>query len=410
VRIAPPILLAVLLLAGSARGADTADGLHGRIELRLAGETDPADALAARYGQSRADAYANLRLTYDAHKGPWAVDVAGVFETEAGPDVQLAGLTDGFVPPAAWAPLTRDLWSARRSVGRLNIDRLALSWSNSAWVVRLGRQTVTWDQSQVFRPMDLFSPFGPTALDTEYKPGADMVYVQHLFASGADVQFVFVPRPDRRSGPAVESASSEAVYLRARLFGRRTGWMLAHDHGDWVGAFTTDGALGGAAWSVSVVPTGLASGGTRVSLVADITDATRLFGRNLVLFGEYHHNGFGVGSGPFTYAQMPADLAGRLARGQVFALRRDYLSGGGQWEATPLTRLNLSLIVNLTDGGVLALGGLERSLSDNLILDLGVQVPAGPRGSEYGGVPLTPGLSTVVRPATRAYFQLKRYF
>lgn len=409
-RIGPPILCVALLLAGAARGADSADGLHGRIELRLAGETDPVDAVAAQFGQSRVDAYANFRLTYDHRLGPWAVDVAGVFETEAGPDVQRAGVTAALVPPNTWAPLSPELWSGRRSSGRLTIDRLALSWSNANWVVRLGRQTVTWDQSQVFRPMDLFSPFGPTALDTEYKPGADMLYVQHLFASGADVQLVAVPRPYRTGGGLAEAAGTEALFLRVRLLGRRTGWMVSHDHGDWVGAFTTDGALGGAAWSVSVVPTGLAAGGQRVSLVADITDATRLFERNLALFAEYHHNGFGVGSGPFNLAELPTDLEQRLGRGQIFTLRRDYLGLGGQWEATPLTRLSLSLIINLTDGGVLTLANVEHSLSDNLILDLGLQVPTGPAGSEYGGARLAPGSTFVTRPATRFFLQLKRYF
>ena len=119
---------------------------------------------------------------------------------------------------------------------------------------------------------------------------------------------------------------------------------------------------------------------------------------------------FGVSGGPFDLAQLPPDLVGRLARGQVFSLRRDYLAAGMSLEVSPLVTASPTLIANLNDGSVFALAAVTCSLGDNLTLTGGVQAPLGGRGSEYGGIALSPTDPLRLAPPTQVYLQLRRYF
>ena len=125
--------------------------------------------------------------------------------------------------------------------------------------------------------------------------------------------------------------------------------LLARDHGDWVGGVGVNGALGDATWNLELVPTFLSTGPTRVSALANISDAITLFDRNATVFAEYFHNGFGAGGGDFDLASLPPDLIDRLGRGQLFDTRRDYLAGGVTLEVDPLFTLNPTLIANLND-------------------------------------------------------------
>jgi hypothetical protein len=64
----------------------------------------------------------------------------------------------------------------------------------------------------------------------------------------------------------------------------------------------------------------------------------------------------------------------------------------------------------LDDGSSFALIAATYSLSDNLNLIGGVQVPVGRAGTEFGGIPLAPGSPTLLAPATQIYLQIRKYF
>src|SRR5579859_1042583 len=314
------LALAASLGAGGAL-AQTDDNVHGRLELQDAGQVFGSDSVEAALGDEAAnDALGNLRITWEPKSGPWSFQFAYVIEAEDGPSIALANAEAGLLPqpPATWLDLTDTFENHGALRASQTIDRLAVAYSTPDLVVRIGRQALTWGSGLVFRPMDLFDPFGPTATDTEYKPGVDMLYVQKLFADGSDLQFIVAPRPARQGGPVTVDASSAALHSHATLLGRQTTWLIARDHGDWVTGLGVNGALGGATWNVEVVPTVLRRGGVRVSGIANVSDAITLFGRNATVFGEYFHNGFGVAGGPFDVADLPPELLDRLERGQVF--------------------------------------------------------------------------------------------
>ena len=407
---------ASLLLAPSLAGRDASAqsmDLHGRLEFQDAGEFSRGDSLESAMGAREAnDAQANLRLIWSPTWGRWSLDVEGLLQGEDGPDVRLARAETGLLPtpPPTWFNLTDSFVNRGQTEVAASLDRLSLTYASPETVVRVGRQVLTWGSGLVFRPMDLFDPFSPSATDTEYKPGVDMVYVQRLFADGSDLQLVVAPRPPRSGAAPSADDSSAALHYQTVLFGHRTTWLIARDHGDWVGALGVNGALGGATWNLEAVPTGVRREGVRVSGVANISDAITLMGRNATVFAEYFRNGFGVGSGPIAYADLPPDLKDRLARGQVFDVRSDYLASGMTVEINPLFSLSPTLIAGLDDGSLFFLAAGTWSLSDNLTMIAGAQVPLGRAGSEFGGLPLTAGGAVLLAAPSRIYLQLRRYF
>ncbi len=408
------LVLALVLTLAAASGARAQIApLHGRLEVQDIGLFSRGGSIDAALGpEDRDDALANFRLTWEPTWGRWGAQVHYVVSAEYGPDAELARASHGLLPtpPATMFNLTGVIADQGQVFATQGLDRLNLSYSTQDLVVRVGRQALTWGSGLVFRPMDLFDPFSPSATDTEYKPGTDMIYVQRLFADGSDLQVIVAPRPDHTGRAPTVDASSAALHYHTTLFGHATTWLLARDHGDWVAGAGVNGGLGGATWNVEVVPTFVDHGGTYVSAIANISDATTIFGRNATVFAEYFHNGFGVSGGRYTLTDLPAPLLARLERGQVFNTRSDYLAAGLTLEITPLFSLSPTVIAGLNDGSLLALVAGTYSLGDNLTLVGGFEVPLGPSGTEFGGLPVAPGSSLAVAPPGQIYVQLRRYF
>ncbi len=409
-----PRVLSVLVLSLALASPALAGDIHGRIAVGDLAAFNDADSLDALLGyQDRNDLTGNLRLTWEPTWGSWDFSVHYVVSADVGGGVALAkALTPTYYPtppPATWLDLSGTLVSGTDALVTHRIDRLSLGYTAPNFVVRVGRQALTWGSGLVFHPMDLVDPFAPNATDTEYKPGVDMAYMQLLFGDGSDLQAIGVPRPAAPGGPLTWDASSAALHYSRAIGELQATWLLARDHGDWVAGLGIGGPLGGAVWNVEIVPTFEMAGPTRVSALANISGATTLFGRNATLFAEYFHNDFGVASGT-ALDSLPADLADRLARGQVFNTGRDYLAGGVTLACTPLLSVSPTLIVNLNDWSFDAAVEANWSLSDNLDLVAGANLPIGRNGTEYGGLPITGGATTYATPAATAYAELRRYF
>jgi hypothetical protein len=161
--------------------------VHGRLELQDAEQFTGPNSVQAQLGEQTAnDVLGNLRLTWEPTWGQWSFQVHYVLAAEDGPNVTLARAEAGLIsqPPATLFDLTDTFLNRGPWIASQGIDRLAVTYATPDLVVRVGRQALTWGSGLVFRPMDLFDPFGPTATDTEYKPGVDMLYLQQLFADG----------------------------------------------------------------------------------------------------------------------------------------------------------------------------------------------------------------------------------
>lgn len=388
------------------------DDVHGRLELQDLGAFAREDTLDASLGaEASNDMMVNLRLIWEPSWDRLSFGFDYVLDGNYGEGARIERVRGKLLPapPPTWFNLTETFENHGLIDASQTIDRLFVGYTTPDFVIRVGRQALTWGEGLVFRPMDLFDPFSPTATDTEFKPGTDMVYTQWLFADGSDLQAIVVPRPAEWAALPSSNASSFALHFQTALSGIHTAWLLARDHGDWTAGAEASGPLGGATWDAEFVPTGLNNGPIRISALANFSDAVTLLDRNATIFAEYFHNGFGV-IGPITFETLPPDLIDRLARGQLFNLRQNYLAAGLTLEWTPLLTLAPTIIENMDDKSAYAIASATYSLSDDLTLIAGAQAPLGPRGSEFGGIALSPATRITTSPPSQIYIQLRRYF
>jgi len=309
-----------------------------------------------------------------------------------------------------WFRLQSTLTSTDTTLLTHSLDRFYVGHSSEHLVVKLGRQALSWGSGMVFHPMDLFDPFAPNAIDTSYKPGIDMSYAQWLFDDGSDLAGLIVPRRDPESGRLQNQQSSAAIKWHIFAQTLQSDLMLAHDYGDTVAAMAINGPWKNALWRFEWVPIFLETGGQRDSAIINLENAWTWWGRNFSGYVEYFRNGFGIGGKDYTLQDLSPDLVKRLARGQVFNTGRDYLAGGLRITWTPLLQIDPLLIYNVNDHSVLLFVHGDYSLSQNLSLDLGINVGLGPHGTEFGGIETATGSDTYYKPLNRIYARIAYYF
>ena len=311
--------------------------------------------------------------------------------------------------PAADAGRLLDLaWTVDEgSNARLShrFDRLAIEYRASRWAVTAGRQAVSWGAGLVFQPMDLLSPFAPTTVDVDYKPGDDLVLVERLFESGADLQLLAVGR--RAPGGAVRDASSVAAKYRGSVGANEFELMIARHRAENVFAVGLRAPIGGALLRSDIV-LAEGEGGTAVSAVLNADYTVAVAGTALHLFGEYFHNGHGVRRLPERAADLPAPLVARLGRGEVFNLMRDYMALGASFRWHYLVSQSVSLIANLRDGSRVVQASLAYDASEAARLQAGFAVPFGKAGEEFGGLEVGEGLTA--GGGSQAFLRAVYYF
>lgn len=309
----------------------------------------------------------------------------------ADPDVGALGAALLGVPageaPGSWFDLGRTVTATASRRLSLRADRLALGYTGDRLVLRLGRQALSWGNGLAFQVLDLFNPFPPTAADTEYKPGTDMLWGQWLLPSGDDVQWLVVPRRDPLDHRLDRRQSSFAAKWHRFAGSGELDLLAARHFGDDVFGLGMSGNVAGGVWRLDLSLARLEGGGDVVSGLVNLDHSWAVGGTSVYAYAELYHNGFAPGS-PGAVEDLAPALIARLERGEVLSAGRDELAAGAQVQLTPLSSLDPTLIVNLHDGSGLVLARWHRDLAEDLGLDLGLQLPAGGRGSEYGGLPL----------------------
>lgn len=397
---------------------------NARLQLQQQQDAWGAESLASQLGYpSTGNTRAEARLMTQDSWGRWQGTLHCLADWQHGSGVALnnqlsdAGISDvaDTLDNTDWWHLSHRNVDGTRTRGEQRLDRLWLGYTGQQLVFRFGRQALTWGSGQVFHPMDIFDPFSPTTTDTDYKRGTDMVYGQWLFDDGSDVQGILVPRRAAGNEQAIEQRSSAAVHWHRVGERVQSNALLAQDYGDTVLGASLSGPVGGATWSLEAVPTvehreAERHGRVAVSFDAVLSNAFMLRSRNATGFVEYYRNGFGVSGRGYTLRDLPVDLQWRLDRGQVFNTGRNYLAVGGTLEWTPLVEIAPTIITNLRDRSAMALVTVTDSLRQNTDLILGVQVPVGPSGSEFGGLETAPGSGVYAAPARELNLRLNQYF
>jgi len=287
------------------------------------------------------------------------------------------------------------------------LDRLYLAWTPQWGSIKIGRQAITWGNGFVFNPFDLFNPFPPTEIDREYKVGDDMLNVQFSMPKNGDLQGLYVVRRNPDTHSVASDQSSLAGKLHVAAGTTEFDLMAASNYEDDVMGIGSRGNLADAAWRLDATWTLPEIGDDYLSLVANMDYSWVWFDKNFYGFIEYYFNGLGEDDYPDA-VQDPA-IVEQLARGDLYVLGRNYLSGHIQVELHPLFKIFFTAINNVADPSGILQPYATWDITQNLQMTAGVNVSYGAKGSEFGGFTL-PGTDIRTKSPDNAYLWLSYYF
>ncbi len=301
--------------------------------------------------------------------------------------------------------LTNTVNSSEDTIGVLRADRLSIGYTTDKTVFKIGRQALSLGNGLLFQVLDPLSPFSPTAIDKDYKVGAEMLYSQYLFDSGADLQVIIAPRRNVNGSVSSDSSSYLMKYQgRAQL--------LSYDLS---AAQHYDDTVFGAGGSVDILEatsrfdiawTRIDNHSDVFSFVLNLDRNFVVFDHNLYLFAEYFRNGFGEADG---LDLTNEELFSRIGRGELFTLGKNYIGFGSRLEITPLLNFFNGNIVNLDDQSAILQLRCEYEVEENFVFVAGHDLPFGGRGSEFGGLVL-PNSNLTIGPSQNTYLKLSLYF
>lgn len=259
------------------------------------------------------------------------------------------------------------------------VDRLWVDVTHGNLQVTAGRQRVAWGTNLVWNPVDIFNPSPALSLDDETETGTDAVRAQYYV--GPNSQF------DVAWAPARESEQTSAA-ARFQLNHGGYDWML-------IGGRRAQDAVAGFAWAGSVAgggfrgevlcgqperDAGRSGGGLQsdegflnASVSGDFAWSNTLYLQAAVLYNSRGTTG-DAGGLQLIESQLQGDLS--PARCSIF--------GEVAKDLTPLWRVDVSGIVNPTDGSFGLLPSLRWSATTDLDVTLRALVPGGAAGTEFG--------------------------
>ncbi|MDX1381545.1 MAG: hypothetical protein R3233_10510 [Xanthomonadales bacterium] len=367
----------------------------GHLKLQFNGRSFPGDSVFRDVlGRSARELDLEARLKLAMASGPWDFQADAQFLVLHGDELELADALPGSALPLKrvigddrrWWNLTHSFGDGRTAfVQRLDRLNVGYTTARSSW--RFGRQAISWGNGLLFNPADVFNPFDPAAVDTEYKTGDDMLYGQYLFGDGSDLQGVAVVRRDPGTGATEADQSSLAFKYHGFLGTNEYDFLAARHYGDGLLGVGGSVGIGGAVLRGDLTWTD-ADREEVISAVASLGYSWTWGGHNVNGVLEYYHNGFGQHAGDYALADLARnpDLLSRLERGELYTLGRDYLGASATIEATPLLLVTPNLFVNLQDPSALAQLVVQWDLAQEALLLCAVNLPLGPGGSEYGGI------------------------
>jgi hypothetical protein len=287
--------------------------------------------------------------------------------------------------------LTWDLDEGRSHRAFHRLDRFAMSYRSNSWGVTVGRQAVSWGSGRVFQPLDLFNPFGPTAVDRDYKPGDDLILVERLFTNGSDLQLLTVGR--RRDGSVRGDESSYALKWHGYMGESEVELLGARHVGDDVLGLMLRIPVGPALIRSDIAASRVGASDWYVSAILNADYSFSVGDRSAYVFGEYFHNAFGMDHLDPTGIQLSRELAVRVARGELFNVMQDYLAMGMQYQWHPILGQTVTLITNLHDKSHILQTQVDFNPGDHSRMQIGVVASIGQSGEEFGGLPVLPDLT-----------------
>ena len=385
-------LTAFLSLALSA-GCLAETKFNGHIKYQWLAAAYPSNSLfQIDLNESSFDQFADLRFRFTGTTGSWSLNADYQFIGQYGDQVEASRkpLLSEFInglpsDDRRFMDLDDELTDNGRVRSIHRFDRLHLSYSGERAVIRIGRQAISWGNGLIYNPLDFFNPFDPSAVDTEYKTGDDMVYGQYLFNNGDDVQAVWVGRRDPLTDDLDNELNSSAIKYHGFIGSHEFDLLYAEHFDDRIYGVGAIFNIGGAILRGDISATET-DRSTTISAVTSLSYSWVSFGKNISGILEYFYNGFGETGSDYSGLNNNLELVERLARGELFNIGRQYIAGAATVELTPLVNITPTLFFNLHDSSTLLQITGQYDLYQNWQLLAAVNVPFGPDGSEFGGI------------------------
>lgn len=382
--------------SGLAAADETEYEFGGHTKTRLVAQTFPDDSVFHDLtGSSSFDVEADLRLNFDADNGPWSVKLSYQLFALYGDSIEYIrdlpgqGLFFNRFPEdeRRLFDLTGVISDSDKFAALHRIDRLWIGYTNEKTVLRFGRQAISWGNGLFFTPMDIVNPFDPSAIDTEYKAGDDMLYAQFLRDNGDDLQAAVVFRRNPTTGDMESDEGTMAIKYHGISGDAEYDILTAVNHDDTTIGIGGNRSIGGAVLRGDIVVTDTSSD-TIVQFVTNLSYSWTWGGKNVSGALEYYFNGFGQKDGAYDLPSLAnnPDLLDRLSRGELYSVGRHYLAGSLMIEVTPLWLLTPMVFLNVEDGSAFVQFVTQNDLKENLAFLGSVNVPVGPGGTEYGGI------------------------
>jgi len=392
-----PVILSLLLncalISSAAADNDWFKGGHAKYRFLL--NTFPDDSLFLDYVDSpMIDHNGDLRLKFDWRKDKTSLVADYQLIAQHGDSFTLANNLPGSVIVTDPVPdddhrlfdLTHVISEDNNSALSHRLDRLYVEYAGANAVGRFGRQAISWGNGLVYTPMDFINPFDPSAIDTEYKTGDDMLYGQYQQQSGNDLQAVWVFRRDI-NGDVTSDVDTIAAKYHGFAGSREYDLLLAQHYDDRIFGIGGITDVGGAIWRGDITLTDTQTDNV-FSLVTSLSYSWIGWDHNFSGVLEYFYNGFGQENGdysPVALASNP-DLVERIIRGELFTLGRHYVVASAMVEMTPLWLLTPNVFINAGDGSFLAQLVSSYDLKQDWQLLAAISLPVGSAGTEYGGI------------------------
>ena len=310
-----------------------------------------------------------------------------------------------------WWNLTDTFENDGKRAAILRADRLSVGYTSRTTALRVGRQAISWGNGLSFAPMDIVNPFDPYQVDVEYKAGDDMLYGQYLFADGNDVQSAYVVRRNPASGGVESAQATFAAKYHGSANSLEYDILGAQNYGEALLGIGGSYDVRGAVWRSDLVLSDTDDDGVVPQFVLNTSYSWVWIEKNFTGSLEYYFNGFGQHDSCYTPTCLVAnpELIERIARRQLFTLGRNYLAGSLVIELTPLFTLMPNLFWNIDDGSARLQLIPQYSLGENVVLLGAVNVPIGPKGTEYGGIE-TDDTGVYLATDLAAFLQIGWYF
>lgn len=368
-------LLAGLLLAGDIKAFSLLSFPYQNEELEALGlwSTDP---------QSQSALDARLKLSWRLHPS-WRFEAHKAASLVNGQSASLGN--SGVASTAEEAlPLSWTVDGAPGTQLRGRVDRLLLRGELGPVVLTLGRQPVGLGSGLFFTPLDLVSPFGPAAIDSEYKPGVDAARVELYLGDRFEQTLVAAALGLDGLEDLVLLSSSRVTLGTTDL-----SLILGEVRSEEVVGLSVSGAVGALGLHGDASLTLPEAEDPFVRAVAGFSAMPEPKGS---LSGEVYVQTLGTNE-PAQMLALYADP--RWERGELWAVGRIYAALSYARELSPLVSANLAVIGNLEDPSAMLAPGLRVSVSDEAELSAGAYVGLGarPQGlalqSELGALPTT---------------------